>query len=371
MVKLSVPYRSQWDEDANTHSADCGPTCVAMILNFKQVNITPNKVYNFIPPKTSGQFTTFTDLIKATRDNNVRIDYRLYDSQTAALNNLRSNLDAGNPLIALISYRQWRAATGNKFDGGHFVVVTGYDDANIYCHDPLFGLWQLRSQGAHLSMSHDAFCAGWGGFAANENPNWACAVIGKVVDFSPAPVVQPPPPARTPEPAPQPTPAPPPVTPVPAPPSQPATRPELTPEVQQRIKALAAYRWAEPPDFDNPAETGIWLDNLGDWGREQEDYVVQGGDTLVGLSRRFYGEDNRWHAIQVFNNLTREGLWLGEHLRIPRLGQDNAHLNPALPHDTTDFAKALAFDMLVNPDLPAQDYNSLTANTIGIGFYTP
>lgn len=65
MVKLSVPYRSQWDEDANTHSADCGPTCVAMILNFKQVNITPNKVYNFIPPKTSGQFTTFTDLIKS------------------------------------------------------------------------------------------------------------------------------------------------------------------------------------------------------------------------------------------------------------------------------------------------------------------
>ena len=39
MVKLIVPYRSQSDNDANTYNADCGPTCVAMILKFYIVDI--------------------------------------------------------------------------------------------------------------------------------------------------------------------------------------------------------------------------------------------------------------------------------------------------------------------------------------------
>ena len=39
MVKLNVPYRSQWDNDANKHNAGCGPTCVAMILKFYNVDI--------------------------------------------------------------------------------------------------------------------------------------------------------------------------------------------------------------------------------------------------------------------------------------------------------------------------------------------
>jgi hypothetical protein len=139
-------------------------------------------------------------------------------------------------------------------------------------------------------------------------------------------------------------------------------------DVNLRVRALAAYRWAEQPNFDNPDEVQLWLENLGDWGLEYDEYVVKSGDTLAGLAARVYGEQHRWHAIQTYNDLQRDGLWLGETLLIPRLGQSGAHLNPALPHDTTDFAKSLEFGMLIDPDLPAQDYNSLSAKTVGIGF---
>ena len=82
---------------------------------------------------------------------------------------------------------------------------------------------------------------------------------------------------------------------------------------------LAAYRWAEAPDFDNAQDLKVWLDNLGDWGLEYDEYVVQSGDTLAALAARFYGEQHRWHAIQIYNDLGREGLWLGETLLIPRI----------------------------------------------------
>ena len=45
MQKLNIPYRFQWDSDATNHSADCGPTCIAMILNYHAVSITPDTVY--------------------------------------------------------------------------------------------------------------------------------------------------------------------------------------------------------------------------------------------------------------------------------------------------------------------------------------
>ena len=71
-------------------------------------------------------------------------------------------------------------------------------------------------------------------------------------------------------------------------------------DVNLRIKALAAYRWAEQPNFDNLDEVQLWLDHLGDWGLEYDEYVVKSGDTLAGLAARVYGEQHRWHAIQTY-----------------------------------------------------------------------
>ena len=347
MIKLDIPYRSQWDNDARDHSADCGPTCLAMVLNYFGVDITPDGVYKHIPGKGPKDFTSIQEMIRAGNAENVQLERKQFGPNDA-LRHLRANVDAGNVMIALVSYAPWKPITGNQFTRGHFVVVTGYDDDHVYINDPLFGLWVDREQGASFSHSNADFAAGWGGFDPSENPNWVCIVTSK--ETAPAPVVS--------EPVPQPTQT----------PQAPGGQANQMDDVNRRVLALAAYRWAEAPDVDNPEEMKVWLDNLGDWGLEYDEYVVQSGDTLSGLAQRFYGEQQRWHAIEAYNDMGTMGLWAGKKLLIPRLGNDNAHKNPALPHDTTDFAKGLELGMLVDPELEALDYDADMGSTKGIGF---
>lgn len=378
MVKLPVPYRSQWDlNDADDHNADCGPTCLAMILNFRGVSITPNAVYNHIPEpdKYANGITDYNQLIKAAEDLGIKLKYRRYNEvgKEAALGNLRANLDAGNPAVALVRYRPWMATMGSDFSGGHFVVVTGYDDGHVFIHDPLFGLHEKQAdKGAHYAMTNELFADGWGS-TFDPDPdnsigfNFSVAYNGDVVDLGqPTPPTPAPVPHPTPAPAPivTPTPPPPVITPTPPPP---AGQAKVMDDVNRRIRALAAYRWAEAPDFGNPAGVQIWLDNLGDFGLEYDTYVVRSGDTLSGLAARFYGQQNRWPALKVYNDLQRDGLWLNETILIPRLGLSGAHQNPALPHDTADFSKDLEF-LIVDPNQPPLDYNKIAGGMIGIGF---
>lgn len=385
MVKLPVPYRSQWDSnDADDHKADCGPTCLAMILNFRGVAMTPNDLYSHIeePNRYENGVTDYNQLIKAGRDLGIKLNHRQYsqDGQQIALNNLRANLDVGNPGLALVRYLPWRQPLGNLFDGGHFVVVTGYDDGHIFIHDPLFGLWVTPAdKGAHFAMPNDLFVAGWGS-TFDPDPeksigfNFSVAYNGEVVNPGQPvpPVLHPPPPPPPPPPVVTPTPPPPVVTPtppvVPPTPPPPAGQGQVMDDVNRRIRALAAYRWAAAPDFANPASVQPWLDNLGDFGLQYDAYVIRPGDTLSGLAARFYGQQNRWPALKAYNNLQRDGLFLGETIFIPRLGVSGAHTNPALPHDTADFSKDLEF-LLVDPDQAPLDYNEIAGdNSIGIGF---
>jgi hypothetical protein len=349
MPRLDIPYRSQWAADADRHSADCGPTCAAMIMNYNQIEMTPNRIYDFLPSKEPGAFTFWHELTGVLQNHQIPAQRHTYVSRFQAMDNVRANIDAGNPMIALVKYEPWIQATGNNFEWGHFVVITGYDNANVYMHDPLFGgPWRPASAGAHFAMSHDLFCAGWGGFPATENPNFSCCVApSKTAVSQPIPAAPSPPPS-------------------PPPPAAPPTG--TTDDVNRRIRALAAYRWAEPPDFTNTEAVKFWTDHLGDFGLHYDRYKVKPGDTLSGLASRFYGQQNRWQTIQAYNDLHRDGLWVDETLLIPRLGQSGAHLNPALPSDTPGFAKAIDLDDLVDPDLAAWDYNELGRNSVGIGF---
>ncbi len=352
MRQISVPYRSQWDEDANQNEADCGPTCLAMVLNYFGTAMTPNQIYDFLPPKMPTDFTTFGELMNAAAQNGLTLSYRNFGDKETALRQLRANLDAGVPVIALIKYAAWKETTGNMFDWGHFVVVTGYEGEEIMFHDPLFGLWQRRSLGAHFRLPAATFCAGWGGFPADENPNWVGAIAGS----SAAP---PSPPATPPEEITRE-----PVNELPPASSTPIPQPH-TPDTRRRIRALAAYRWSEPPDFDQPDEVAPWLTHLGDFAETTVTHTVGAGDTLVGLAGRYYGEQHRWRAIYAFNELNREGLWAGERLEIPQVGSSGAHQNPALPHDT--LAKAKSAEAFFDPNRAAGDYNALGVFTVGIG----
>lgn len=375
MVTLSVPYRSQKDaQDANDHDADCGPTCLAMILNFRGVAITPDDVYDHIDAeKGRKDFTLFWELEEAARRNNVEMTRRSYQDygRDIAFRNLRANLDAGNPGIALVTYLPWDSVLGNSYTRGHFVVVTGYDDDHIYIHDPLFDP-NRSDKGTHLRMTNDLFNAGWGATASVDSnkdygKNYSISYSGRVVDVdlvsTPQPQPVPTPPPAVPPPVVTPTPPQPPPQPTP-----PSGQFKVMDDVNRRIRALAAYRWAEAPDFNNPDVVKLWRDNLSDFGLEYEEHIVRSGDTLSGLAARFYGQAHRWPAIKVYTQLPRDGLWLGDLVLIPRLGTGGAHANPALPHDTADFSKDLEF-LALDPDAEPLDYDALVGDySVGIGY---
>lgn len=353
MTLLTVPYRSQWDADAASHNADCGPTCAAMMLNAFAVAMTPDNMYQFIGEKTKNQFTNFTELMGATSANGLRLNYMSYDSRGVAYHWLKQHIDAGKPFIALIKYHIWRTFTGNHFSGGHFVVVVGYDDQHVYVHDPLFGMWvKPRERGANLKLTTDMFLDGWGGFTPQENPNFACAIASRSMG---APVVTTP--VVTAKPV---------ETPSVQPTETAGVSGDLTPVMRRRIKALAAYIGAMAPDMNDVAETRLWRTHIGDWGEQTTSYTVQGGDTLLGIAVRFYSDGGRWRAIQAYNEIPNEMIYVGQRLRIPQLGNDNAHQNQALLSQVVFVAMSGELE-------PAEaiDYDALSANTMGIGFVEP
>jgi hypothetical protein len=290
-----------------------------MVLNYYGVVITPDGVYRFMPPKSPKQFTSIGELMQASRSNGVANSYKRHNSKDEALSSLRASIDDGRPVICLIKYDPWRSLTGNDFKWGHFVVATGYDENHVYMNDPLFGLWvKPSSKGDHFKMTIDDFCAGWGGFPVTENPNWASIYFDKA---APEPVESTgPAPEPEPEPAPEPEPEP-----------EPEPKPEPEPE-------------PEPgPDFGDVA---------------YDTHVVQAGESLSALAQRYYGNPGNWRLIQSFNHLKREHIWIGETLRIPRLGEDEL-MSFAISFDTTISAES---------EEDALDYNEIGANTVGIGF---
>lgn len=343
MIQLAVPYRSQWDVDARRHSADCGPTCLAMLLNYFQIAMTPDRVYDFLPEKEPGQFTRVGELMQASRDNGLVLKYVAFADRAGAIANLRDQVSADNPLIALVKYAPWQATLGNHFTGGHFVVVTGFDDDRISFHDPLFGNWQARGKGSHQTRSADFFCAGWGGFENNENPNWAgffaatpSENMGRVDPDL-----------------------------IPEPPTQTIEHPDIAPEVARRIRALAGFYQAPPPDLTDAPAAQAWLAHLGDWGAEISTYTVITGDSLSLLAARFYQGQSHWQAIARYNDLSGNFLWIGQQLRIPQIGTTIG--DPPLDV-TLELAPISKGTQAEHPDVEAQNYDALSPNSVGIGF---
>lgn len=356
-MKLEVPYRSQWADDAALNSADCGPTCLAMVLNYYGQPVSPDKIYDYLAPRAPHKFTFTWELEAVARDEfGIKLSYIEYSDKAQAVSKLKTLIDEKMPLIALVSYAPWASIAPFEFNGGHFVVVVGYDEDHIYVHDPIFPDWRSTSpKGAFNKLTTDFFCSGWGGFQNNENPNWA-VMIGEghitLPSTQPAPIAPPPPPITIP---------------VDRLPSEPV----MSDNIDLRIQALAGYRWVEPVDLNNPEVRQLWLDHLGDFGIQSIVHTVAAGDTLSAISTKYYGEHHRWGAIKRFNQITRNDLWLGEELLIPLVGDSGAHTDPALPSDTIVSVGDLSSGDQENPDVPAFDYAALAEETVGMGFYNP
>jgi len=184
MIKLDVPYISQFDPTAGTHNADCGPTSLAMILNAGREptqHTTVDYLYNqYLPDKTAGEFTFIDEMVAIGVGEGLEAQWLQFPDSDQAKAGLRDRIRQGQPIIALVNYAAWDDVAKNNFLGGHFVVVTGFDEDHVFVHDPLFR-GNRRQEGEFFVWRNEKFLAGWGSGHLIDNPNYAAIVTHKAV----------------------------------------------------------------------------------------------------------------------------------------------------------------------------------------------
>lgn len=133
-VLLDVPYIRQEGIGATQFRNDCGCACVAMLLAYYTGN-TP----------TVNELASETTL--------AQVDNGLYTKQlkTLAFNHglnldsftgnmtiqfIKRWIDKKEPVLVLINYSYILGRLNQRDTSQHFVIVTGYDDNNIYVNDP-------------------------------------------------------------------------------------------------------------------------------------------------------------------------------------------------------------------------------------------
>lgn len=134
----SIPYRSQWDVDANNRTDDCGQTCVAMLAEWRGVHVPVNDLpHQSVPAGDS----TALDLVQNFAWHAVKLP--------AHIVTVPMNTTAPLASICLIWYGgiQRSSVQDVNFTGWHWVVLIDDQADHVLVHDPDF--WgDRRSEGS-------------------------------------------------------------------------------------------------------------------------------------------------------------------------------------------------------------------------------
>jgi hypothetical protein len=282
---LDIAYKSQYDPDAAASRNDCGPTCLAMLLNAFGLTATTDAVFRRTGAGPD-QYVSVAQLMRVGESYGVPLDYR----KGWGIGELRGMLDLGRPLIALVHYAvfsevQPGVSTQSNFKGPHFVLVVGYDDAGVIVHDPL---WHdaRRDEGAFKPWRTEVWMRAWGrchedcDAQGNCNPDYAALISVRAVSAG--------------------------------------TRTQVSAAVVRRIRAKAAFDGVPQPDLTHPASVSGYVTALGKWGERTVARVVQPTDTLWRLAKAYYGDGGKMTVIQYFNGLAdTDVIHNGQGLLIP------------------------------------------------------
>jgi hypothetical protein len=130
VVLLGIAHTSQYGKGADQRKADCFPAIMAMLGGG-----TVDSAAILAQGKKPNEYVTIERGMQSLRK------YGIPNRFVKPLRNeeLRSSIEAGNPVILLIKYAAIpRDRRGIKtFTGSHFVLAVGYDAAGIFIHDPL------------------------------------------------------------------------------------------------------------------------------------------------------------------------------------------------------------------------------------------
>ncbi len=151
-VFFSVPFLSQWGEDADLSASDCGPACAAMAFNYfaEDVIVTVNDVTKMMAARS--RYTNAADLFKFFRRYGFMIEnYGSYDRRNGSLtlDVLRDVVVSRRIAIVLVHYATLNP--GASFDGGHWICVVGCGDGHFVINDP----YRRGDAGDHVKVSAD------------------------------------------------------------------------------------------------------------------------------------------------------------------------------------------------------------------------
>ena len=110
---------------------ECGPTCMAMVMNFWGVEITKDEIWKEVK-STYGAFTNCTDMKKYFDKHGFETNLQ----STSKPTKLKYFIYKGYPLIAFTESRKFRGE-------GHYIVLIGYNDIGFNIIDPGPGSFDL------------------------------------------------------------------------------------------------------------------------------------------------------------------------------------------------------------------------------------
>jgi len=119
---MTIPYFSQWDEDANERSADCGQVCVKMLAASVGVDVRTNELT--FQTRANGT-SSGLDLIKNFKLIGLDADYHVREIEGIQLGD-----------ICLVNYGQFMHKQDMKFNGLHWLVYINRDVWEVTTHDP-------------------------------------------------------------------------------------------------------------------------------------------------------------------------------------------------------------------------------------------
>lgn len=151
IVRLDVPWIGQntslvTDDFSNN---DCGPACVAMWLAFIGKPHTVDDISAATGLTRNYSYTLPGNLILAAS----KFGLALEQAFNFDLVSVKMELLNGLPCIALVHYGSLVSRYDQRYQAGHWLLITGYDDQFVYYHDPY---WP-DNRGANISIAHDQF----------------------------------------------------------------------------------------------------------------------------------------------------------------------------------------------------------------------
>ncbi|MCC7360918.1 MAG: C39 family peptidase [Anaerolineales bacterium] len=269
-VLLNLAYKSQYDADAAASRNDCGPACLAMLVNALGVAATTDAVFHRTGAAAQG-YISMAQIMRAAESYQAPLEFR----KGWGLGQLRALLDLARPAIALVHYGafvevQPGLATQSQFTGPHFLLVVGYDEQQIVVHDPLW-TGARRGEGAFKRWPNSVFLSAWSRCHEDCDASGRCNPDqAMLISVRPLNAVQ---------------------------------RVSVPADLVRRMRAKAALLSQPPPPPLTPATTAAAVRALGNWGKRTVAHRVTATDTLWRLADAYYGDGRKLTVIQYFNGL--------------------------------------------------------------------